>query len=169
MPIYLEISPLHRLVTIVARGTVNGPEVRATAQKLADAKVRRFAKIVEIAGAAFDFAPDEIAGLAVLLRGADNDPRGPVAFVVGTRESPFAKGFAAHTAGEGPVDLFRTLQEARAWIARVPREVARPATPADTTPPDTTPPETTWADPDRHGTVIVGERQREYTTRELVG
>ena len=61
MPIYLEISPLHRLVTIVARGTVNGPEVRASAQKLADAKVRRFAKIVEIASAAFDFTPEDIA------------------------------------------------------------------------------------------------------------
>ena len=45
MPIYMETSPLHRLVTIVARGTVSGEEVRGTAQKLADARVRRFAKI----------------------------------------------------------------------------------------------------------------------------
>lgn len=160
MPIYLEISPLHRLVTIVARGTVNGSEVRGSAQKLADAKVRRFAKIVEIASAAFEFSPDDIAGLATLLRGADNDPRGPVAFVVGTRDSPFAKRFAEHTAAEGPVELFRTLHEARAWIAR---QLAAPARPA------AAPAATTWADPDRHGTVIVGERQRDYTTRELIG
>lgn len=158
MPIYLEISPLHRLVTIVARGTVNGPEVRASAQKLAAAKVRRFAKIVEIATAAFDFRPEDIAELATLLRGADNDARGPVAFVVGTRESPFAKRFAEHTASEGPVDLFRTLHEARAWIAR---QQLAPALKAP-------PPATAWADPDRHGTVIVGERQRDYTTRELI-
>jgi len=158
VPIYLEISPLHRLVTIVARGTVNGPEVRASAQKLADAKVRRFAKIVEIASAAFDFTPEDIASLATLLRGSDNDPRGPVAFVVGTRESPFAKRFAEHTAAEGPVELFRSLHEARAWIARQLAAPARKPMPAATT----------WADPDRHGTVIVGERQRDYTTRELI-
>ena len=159
MPIYLEISPLHRLVTIVARGTVSGPEVRGSAQKLADAKVRRFAKIVEIASAAFEFTPDDIAGLASVLRGTDSDPRGPVAFVVGSRESPFAKSFAAHTASEGPVELFRTLHEARSWIAR---QLAAPAKKKPL------PPETGWADPDRHGTVIVGERQRDYTTRELI-
>lgn len=160
MPIYLEISPLHRLVTIVARGTVNGPEVRGTAQKLADAKVRRFGKIVEIAGAAFDFVPEEIASLAGILRAGDNDPRGPVAFVVGTREAPFARRFAEHTADEGPVESFRTLQEARAWIVRQPQAVARPAA--------AVPAEKAWEDPDRHGTVIVGERQRDYTTRELI-
>ena len=168
MPIYMEISPLHRLVTIVARGTVNGAEVRGTAQKLAEAKVRRFGKIVEIAGAEFDFQPGEIAHLAGLLRGADNDPRGPVAFVVGSRESRFAKTFATETASEGPVELFRSLHEARAWIAqqqRAPRAAAPAATVASAPAPEV---KTTWADPDRHGTVIVGERQREYTTRELV-
>ncbi|MBI3198518.1 MAG: hypothetical protein HYZ40_13620 [Rhodospirillales bacterium] len=51
MPIYMEISPLHRLVTIVAQGTISGDEVRGTAQELADARVRRFAKIVEVASA----------------------------------------------------------------------------------------------------------------------
>lgn len=51
MPIYVEISPLHRLVTIIARGTLTSDEVRGSAQKLAEARVRRFAKIVEVAGA----------------------------------------------------------------------------------------------------------------------
>src|SRR3954468_1160680 len=43
-------SPLHRLVTIVARGTLTSDEVRGTAQRLAKARIRRFAKIVEVAG-----------------------------------------------------------------------------------------------------------------------
>ena len=50
MPVYVEISPLHRLVTIVAHGTLTSDEVRSTAQKVAEARVRRFAKIVEVAG-----------------------------------------------------------------------------------------------------------------------
>ena len=105
-----------------------------------------------------EFTPEDIASLATLLRGTDNDPRGPVAFVVGTRDSPFATRFAEHTAAEGPVELFRSLHEARAWIARQLAAPARKPMPAATT----------WADPDRHGTVIVGERQRDYTTRELI-
>ena len=83
MPIYVEISPLHRLVTIVARGTLTSDEVSGSALKLADARVRRFAKIVEVAGAHLDLAPADIAQLAQTLRG-DPDKRGPIAFVVAT-------------------------------------------------------------------------------------
>ena len=64
MPVYVEISPLHRLVTIVARGTLTSDEVRSTAQKVAEARVRRFAKIVEVAGAHLDLAPADVAQLA---------------------------------------------------------------------------------------------------------
>jgi hypothetical protein len=154
MPIYMEISPLHRLVTIVARGTVSGDEVRGTAQKLADARVRRFAKIVEVASARFDFQPADIIALAQVLR-ADADGRGPIAFVVRDLDQPFPRMFANQTAHEGPVDLFKSIHDARAWIASIqhaPKSVSV----------------TAWADPDRQGTVIRGTRAREFTTRELV-
>ncbi len=157
MPIYMEISPLHRLVTIVARGTVSGDEVRGTAQKLADVRVRRFAKIVEVASARFDFQPADILALAQTLR-ADADGRGPVAFVVYDLNQPFPRMFAAQTAHEGPVELFKSLHDARAWIAGI-QHGPKPA-PATTR---------AWADPDRQGTVIRGTRAREFTTRELVG
>jgi len=155
MPIYMEISPLHRLVTIVARGTVSGDEVRGTAQKLADARVRRFAKIVEVASARFDFQPADIMALALTLR-ADADGRGPIAFVVRDLDQPFPRMFANQTAHEGPVDLFKSLHDARAWIARI-QYAPKPVPVVDA-----------WADPDRQGTVIRGTRTREFTTRELV-
>jgi hypothetical protein len=148
MPIYLEISPLHRLVTIVARGNVSGNEVRGTAEKLAAAKVRRFAKIVEVASASFSFQPQDVAALAQMMR-ADADGRGPIAFVVRDLDQPFPRMFANQTAHEGPVDLFLSLHAARAWIARIQSGPASP-------------------DPDRQGTVIRGARTREYTTRHLV-
>ena len=118
MPIYMEISPLHRLVTIVARGNVSGDEVRGTAQKLADARVRRFAKIVEVASASFTFEPADILALAQTLR-ADADGRGPIAFVVRDMDQPFPRMFATQTAHEGPVDLFKSLHEARDHPVRV--------------------------------------------------
>jgi hypothetical protein len=155
MPIYMEISPLHRLVTIVARGTVSGDEVRGTAQKLADARVRRFAKIVEVASARFDFQPADVMALALTLR-ADADGRGPIAFVVRELDQPFPRMFANQTAHEGPVELFKSLHDARAWIAGI-QHAPKPAPAAEA-----------WADPDRQGTVIRGTRAREFTTRELV-
>lgn len=164
MPVYVEVSPLHRLVTIVARGQLTSDEVRGTAQKLADARVRRFAKIVEVAGAHLDLAPADMAQLAQILRG-DPDNRGPIAFVVAPGRGEFARRFAALTEKEGPVDVFRKLHEARAWIASIqlaaPRAGANhPAAPVT---------RDSWSDPDRRGTMIRGRQQREFTTRALVG
>jgi hypothetical protein len=157
MPTYMETSPLHRLVTIVARGAVSGDEVPGTAQKLADAKVRRFAKIVEVAGATFDFQPQDVLDLAQVLR-ADGAGRGPVAFVVRSLDQPFPRMFAERTAHEGPVELFRSIHDARAWIARNQQAGPAAGRPAATAAP---PPADAW-------TVIRGSRAREFTTRELV-
>ena len=167
MPVYVEISPLHRLVTIVARGQLTSDEVRGTAQKLADAQVRRFAKIVEVAGAYLDLPPEDIAQLAQILRG-DPDTRGPIAFVVAPGRGEFARRFAAFTEKEGPVDVFQKLQDARTWIARIqlanPRTgLSHPAAQAGPAEPHS------WSDPDRRGTMIRGRQQREFTTRALVG
>jgi len=166
MPVYVEISPLHRLVTIVARGTLTADEVRSPAQKLAEARVRRFAKIVEVAGAHLDLAPADIAHLAQTLRG-DPDSRGPIAFVVAANRGAFARQFAASTAHEGPVDVFHSLSEARAWIARTQQAGPQAANSRQT--PQAVKYETDLlSDPERQGTMIRGTRQREITTRELV-
>jgi hypothetical protein len=166
MPVYVEISPLHRLVTIVARGTLTADEVRSSAQKLAEARVRRFAKIVEVAGAHLDLAPADIAHLAQTLRG-DPDSRGPIAFVVAANRGAFARQFAASTAHEGPVDVFHSLSEARAWIARTQQAGPQAANSRPT--PQAAKYETDLlSDPERQGTMIRGTRQREITTRELV-
>ena len=157
MPIYMEISPLHRLVTIVARGTVSGEEVRGTAQKLADARVRRFAKIVEVASGTFSFEPADILALAQTLR-ADADGRGPIAFVVRDMNQPFPRMFATQTAHEGPVDLFKSLHEARAWVARI-QNAPKPAAAGRRRS------RCRRGRSDRQGTVIRGTRTREFTTR----
>ena len=167
MPIYLEISPLHRLVTIVARGTVSGEEVRSTAQKLADARVRRFAKIVEVASASFTFEPADVMALAQTLR-ADADGRGPIAFVVYDMNQPFPRMFATQTIHEGPVDLFKSLHEARAWIAKIQHAPKPPPGTAAAASKVAHAAAEAWVDPGRQGTVIRGARTREFTTRELV-
>lgn len=164
MPVYLEVSPLHRLVTIVARGNLTSDEVRGTAQKLADSRVRRFAKIVEVAGAYLDLGPEDIAQLAQTLRG-DPDVRGPIAFIVDAKRGEFARQFAAITAREGPVEVFLNIHDARAWIAEMHQVGPRKAISAPASVPND---RDLWSDPDRQGTMIRGTREREFTTRELV-
>ncbi|WP_421999645.1 hypothetical protein [Reyranella sp.] len=167
MPIYMEISPLHRLVTIVARGTIGADEIRGAVQKLADANVRRFGKIVEIAGATAEVTPQQIAGLAQMLR-RDPAARGPVAFVVRSKNPQFASLFAAETAQEGPIQIFLSIHEARRWVAATQQAAAqagqKPAAPVQPAPQDID----IWADPRREGTLFRGSRQRDVLLQEKV-
>jgi hypothetical protein len=166
MPVYVEISPLHRLVTVVARGKLTSDEVRSAAQRLADARVRRFAKLLEVAGAHLDLPPEDMVQLAQILRG-DPDKRGPIAFVVAPGRGEFARQFAALTATEGPVDVFHKLQDARAWIASIQHADPRAAS-SQSAAPAASPDKGSWSDPDRRGTMIRGRQQRAFTTRALV-
>ena len=160
MPIYMEVSQLHRTVTIVARGKIEPEEIRAMAIKLFEAKARSFAKILEVAGATTEFTVEQIERLSTLLRGNSTEPRGPIAFVVDRDRVAFPQAFAAHTASEGPIQLFTSLRDARKWteqILHAPRPAAQPL-PAG---------QNAWTDPARQGVMLVGNRQREVTVRTL--
>ena len=78
MPIYMEISRLHRTVTIVARGKIEPDEIRGMAMKLAAEKVRSFAKILEVAGATTEFTLEQVVRLAETMRGASTEKRGQI-------------------------------------------------------------------------------------------
>ena len=161
MPVYMEISRLHRTVTIVARGTISPDEIRGVAQQLAEANVRPFAKIVEVAGATIEWTPEQVARLAQLLRGASSEQRGPVAFIIDPEHTAFPTAFVEMTKGEGPIDMFKSLRDAREWVRRNEQAREQPRTPAP--PADQTP----WSDPQRQGVLIRGDRRREVRVREL--
>jgi hypothetical protein len=168
MPVYMEISRLHRTVTIVARGKVSPEEVRGIAQQLADAHIRSFAKIVEVAGASTEFTHEQIARVADLLRGDPKEKRGPVAFIIDPTRAAFPQAFAKLTKDEGPINLFKSLREARDWLQRIEHlrtHAEAVVEQADLTegPEEQTP----WSDPDREGLLIRGERQRGVRIRSL--
>ena len=118
MPIYLEISRLHRTVTIVARGQLMPDEIMGAAKQLFDAQVPQFAKLVDVAGASAEVSPEQVQRIAALLRGGADVKRGPVAFLVNPDKGEFARAFAA-TQERRPVSLFKSLREARAWLAGI--------------------------------------------------
>jgi hypothetical protein len=159
MPIYMEISRLHRCVTIVARGKIEPEEILGAGQKLFDAQVPEFAKIVDLLDASGGLSAEQMGRLATLLRGGPGTgpgaKRGPVAFMVDPRRGEFARAFAATEDGARPVHLFKSLREAREWLAQLdaPREDRRPA--------DSTP----WSDPDREATMFRRGEKRDVPVR----
>ncbi|SKA35940.1 hypothetical protein SAMN02745126_05751 [Enhydrobacter aerosaccus] len=160
MPIYMEISRLYRTVTIVARGTITPEEVRAMAKRLADAQVRPFAKILEVAGARTQWTEAQIMQLAELLRPASNEKRGPVAFIVDMGRVGFPQAFARLTQSEGPISLFKSLHEARDWLKQVGQADATALPESERAGTVGVENASPWTDPEREGILIRGERQR---------
>lgn len=171
VPIYIEISRLHRIVTIVARGKIASDEVRGMAHQLADAHIHSFAKVVDVTNAsgAGDLTPEQIAGIALLLRGDGSEKRGPLAFIVDPdHDDGFSKTYAKVTEKDGPVSLFRSLHEARAWLDRIQHMPAAEAAAATPRAPAARRDHSPWTDPQRRGLLLRGGRQRPVTVRSLV-
>jgi hypothetical protein len=119
MPVRMDISPLHRLVVMVARGHIAAEEIAATTRQLVEANVPAYAKIIDVSQATSELTHEQVQKVADLLRGAPGDSsRGPVAFVIDRERVGFADVFADVTHGERPIQLFKSLHEARAWIDR---------------------------------------------------
>ena len=121
----MDISPLHRLVVIVARGHVTAEDIAAIKQQIADAKARAFAKIIDVSQGRSELTLEQVRKVADLLNGAPGEAaRGPVAFVVDPDRVDFPTKFADVTQGERPIQLFKSLHEARTWLERA-REAER--------------------------------------------
>ncbi len=118
MPISLDISPIDRMVVIAAIGHVTPEEIGRNTQELIAANVPNYGKIIDVSLATSDLSKDQVDRIAEMLRGDPGSGRGPVAFVINPDRVGFAHVFADVTQGDRPVALFRTLREARAWLAR---------------------------------------------------
>ncbi|MCF8532964.1 MAG: hypothetical protein K9G48_08170 [Reyranella sp.] len=121
MPISLDISPLHRTVVIAAIGHVTPEEIARNTQKLVEANVPHFGKIIDVTLATSDLTEAQVEHIAAMLRGDPGSGRGPVAFVINPNRVGFAHAFADATKGERPVKLFRSLRDARKWLDEQPK------------------------------------------------
>jgi hypothetical protein len=120
MSLHMDISPLHRLVVLVARGHIAAEEIAATTRQLVEANVPAYAKIIDVSQGRSELTREQVQRVADLLRGQpDEASRGPVAFVIDPERIDFPHVFADVTQSERPIQLFKSLHEARAWIERV--------------------------------------------------
>jgi hypothetical protein len=118
MPIHVDIGRLERTVVIVARGHVSPQDVHQVIRQIAEANVRPFGKIIDMTNATSGIEPGQVLPIAELLRGRPEEKRGPVALVVDADNKRFADLFAAETKDDRPLKLFRSLHEARRWLAQ---------------------------------------------------
>jgi hypothetical protein len=118
MPLHLEIHRLSRTILIVARGQITAEDVDRCARKIVDGNVRQFAKIIDVSTSTSEVTAEQIERIASWLRGGDAT-RGAMAFVVDPERGGVAQYFADATQGDRPVKLFRSIHEARRWIAEV--------------------------------------------------
>ena len=117
MPIQMDISPINRLVVIVARGFVTAEEIAENTRKLVEANVPGYTKIIDVSASTSDLTREQVEKVAALLRGNPADTsRGAVAFVINRHRVGFADAFAEVTKGERPIQLFTSLHEARRWL-----------------------------------------------------
>jgi hypothetical protein len=116
MTVYVEISQLNHLVTIVMRGSVEAQEVQRVVDHLTDRNFARHSKIVEMAGADFDLSEDQYFQVEEAM--SADDQVNPLAFVVGQDQActALAFAFADFSSRERPVAVFRSIHEARAWL-----------------------------------------------------
>lgn len=121
MPISLDISPLHRTVVIASIGHVTPEEIARSTEALIAANVPHYGKIIDVSLSTSDLTEAQVEHIAAMLRGDPGSGRGPVAFVINPNRVGFAHAFADATKGDRPVKLFRSLREARKWLAEQPR------------------------------------------------
>lgn len=168
MPVYMEISRLHRTVTIVARGKIAPDEIRGIAMKLLAEKVRSFAKILEVASATTTFTVEQIVQLGEMMRGVSTEKRGPIAFVIDSDHTAFPQAFATYTERDGPIKLFTSLRTAREWTQQILHAPATgDAAEHEAAAAALAKGQHAWTDPNRQGTLIRGERQRDVPIRSL--
>jgi hypothetical protein len=118
MSLRMDVSPLHRLVVIVAAGKIAAEEVSSSVEALIKANVPGYAKMIDVSHASSDMTGDQVTQVATLLRTSQTSAtHGPVAFIINPERPGFARMFADLIQGELPIRLFRSIHQARAWLA----------------------------------------------------
>jgi len=122
MPIHLEIYHPDRIVIGVARGEITLEEFGGFVRELAQSGAMHYRKIFDVSDAkSSTVKQDELLAADQRLRAVTpKGPRGPLAVVADPNRSELAQTFKALTADDRPVEIFRSIHEARKWLATFP-------------------------------------------------
>jgi hypothetical protein len=117
MPLRLTVYAPDRLVIGVATDAVTVADLADFLRQLSEGELHRFRKIIDSSGARPDLTPEELATFGEGLRLSLKDtPRGAMAIVTGDQTGELARLFSGVTGDGRPVDVFRSIHEARRWL-----------------------------------------------------
>lgn len=121
MPIQLEIFHFDRLVVGIGRGTVLLPEYGKFIADMIQAGVIHYRKIIDVTAVeATNIDRDKLMAFDTQLRQFTKVRRGPLAVVALRDRVEVAQAFKVMTSAERPIEIFRSIHEARAWVATFP-------------------------------------------------
>lgn len=123
MPIRQTIYHPDRVIFGVATGEVTLVDIVGFARAIAEAGLVHYRKILDVAEARPAFTAEELKAFAQYARDYPvPGKRGALAFVTGPATGEFAKLFASIDVAGRPAQLFRSIHDARKWIAANPPE-----------------------------------------------
>jgi len=132
VPIQLEIFHFDRLLVGVARGNVSLQEFGQFVSDVVQAGIIHYRKIIDTtAGESATLSKDILLAVDAQLRSFSKTPRGPLAIVADRNRGEIAQAFKALTSDGRPIEVFRSIHEARAWVATFPvaEAILKPANP----------------------------------------
>jgi hypothetical protein len=122
MPVQIEINHPDRLVVGIGRGDVSVQEYQQFLADLVSAQVLHYRKIIDITLAkANTIGRDALLAMEARLSAVGHKyPRGPLAIVASPERMEMAQVFKGLTSGERPIEVFRSIHDARRWLATQP-------------------------------------------------
>lgn len=122
MPVQIEINHPDRLVVGIGRGNVTIEEYQQFLAELLSAQVLHYRKIIDITLAkANTIGRDALLAMEARLSAVgDKYPRGPLAIVTHPEQIELAQAFKALTSRERPIEVFRSIHDARRWLRTQP-------------------------------------------------
>lgn len=121
MPLRLTLYHPDRLVIGVASGKLTVDDMIDFAREVVASGTLHYRKIVDVVSATPGFTDHELVGFLELVRQARGDrPRGPLALVADSARGEIARAFAQFAGEDRPIQVFRSIHEARRWLGSVP-------------------------------------------------
>jgi hypothetical protein len=122
MPIHLEIYHPDRIAIAVARGEITLEEFGGFVRELAQSGAMHYRKIFDVTDArSTTVDTNQLLVADQQLRSVTpKGPRGPLAVVADPQRMEIARTFKALAADDRPVEIFRSIHDARKWLATMP-------------------------------------------------
>jgi hypothetical protein len=124
MPLRLEVFHPDRILVGVATGEVTLPEFRDFLVEVVKSGILHYRKIIDATRATSAvIGKDELLAMDAMFRSATGGAeraRGPIAVVVDPERGELARAFKELALKDRPVEIFRSIYEARRWVMAQP-------------------------------------------------